>query len=177
MTAGAVGRRLGVLLGLAALLVVLCDPPVLAHAELSRATPADGKALSRQPGEVRLFFDEPVRAEFDPVKVTDENGDRVDDGEADTLTEDPDVLVAEMGDLPAGDYTVEWRVTSADGDPISGEYGFSVRESAVGTPEDGGGPAVPEQQDAGGGGTLGVVLGVLVIGGVAVAGFVVLRRG
>ena len=177
MTAEAVGRRLGVLLGLAALLVVLCDPPVLAHAELSRATPADGKALSRQPGEVRLFFDEPVRAEFDPVKVTDENGDRVDDGEADTLTEDPDVLVAEMGDLPAGDYTVEWRVTSADGDPISGEYGFSVREAAVGTPEDGGGPAAPEQQDAGGGGTLGVVLGVLVIGGVAVAGFVVLRRG
>lgn len=30
---------------------------------------------------------------------------------------------AELG--PAGDYTVEWRVVSADGHPITGEFGFT----------------------------------------------------
>lgn len=147
----------------------------LAHAELEKAFPADGRSLSEQPGEVRLAFDDPVRAEFDPIKVTDENGDRVDDGEADTLTDDPDVLVGGLDELPAGDYTVEWRVTSADGDPISGEYGFSVKESAVEAPEDMGGGGAPEEET--GGGSLGVILGVLVVGGIVAAGFLVLRRG
>jgi methionine-rich copper-binding protein CopC len=162
--------------GLATLSIALYAAPALAHAELERSLPADGKNLSKQPGGVQLYFDEPVRAEFDPIKVTDENGDRVDEGDADTLTDDPDIVVAKLGQLPAGDYDVEWRVTSADGDPISGEYGFSVKESAVETSEDGRGAAPVGEEDAGGGGSLGVILGVLVVGGVAVAGFVVLRR-
>ena len=32
-----------------------------------------------------------------------------------------------MPELPAGEYTVEWRVTSADGHPINGEFSFAVR--------------------------------------------------
>ena len=176
MRAGSVSLTLFVFLGLMAFSLVLTSAPALAHAELLRATPADGKELSEQPGEVRLVFDEPVRAEFDPIKVTDGNGARVDDGEADTLTDDPDVLVGGLDELPAGDYSVEWRVTSADGDPISGEYGFSVKESAVEAPEDAGG-AGAEEEETGGGVSLGVILGVLVVGGIAAAGFVVLRRG
>lgn len=180
MRAGAVGRRVGALLGFATLWAILCAAPVLAHAELLRATPAEGGTLSEQPGEVRLVFDEPVRAEFAPVKVTDAGGDRVDDGEADTSTRDPDVVVAPLGELPAGDYTVEWRVTSADGDPISGEYRFSVDESAVGgsAGEGNGGPngGPSGGEEAGSGGvSAGLILGVLVVGGIAVAGFVKLR--
>ena len=164
-------------LGLAALSMAWHAAPALAHADLVRTTPGDGKALPEQPGEVRLVFDEPVRAEFDPIKVTDENGDRVDGGDADTLTDDPDVVVATLGELPAGDYTVEWRITAADGDPISGGYGFSVRQSAVGDPA-GEGNEVPSGggEEAGSGGlSFGVILGVLVVGGLAAAGFVRLR--
>lgn len=160
-------------LALAALSMVWPAAPALAHAELLRTTPADGETLSRQPGEVRLVFDEPVRAEFDPVKVTDGGGDRVDDGEADTLTGDPDVVVATLEQLPAGSYTVEWRVTSADGDPISGEYGFSVGESAAGDAVENGGTSGGGQEV--GGRSPALVLGVLLAGGLAVAGFVMLR--
>lgn len=171
-------RRPGVLLALAALWVALwvalLAAPALAHAELLRATPSDGDTLSEQPGEVRLFFDEPVRAEFDPVKVTDGKGDRVDGEDARTLPGDPDVVVASLDVLPEGSYTVEWRITSADGDPISGEYGFALDASAAVAGGEGGGSRAEE--DPGGPG-LGLVLGVLLVGGLVAAGFVMLRRG
>src|SRR5699024_10824890 len=34
-------------------------------------------------------------------------------------------------DLPAGEYSVDWRVVSADGHPISGEFTFTVTEQAA----------------------------------------------
>lgn len=175
MKAGAGVPTLVASLGLAVLSMVWHGSPALAHAELLRATPPDGDTLSEQPGEVRLFFDEPVRAEFDPIKVTDEEGNRVDGEDARTLSDDPDVVVASLDVLPEGSYTVEWRITSADGDPISGEYGFAVDASAAVAQDEG--PVAPQEEEAEGGGLpLGVVLGALLVGGIAVAGFVVLRR-
>jgi methionine-rich copper-binding protein CopC len=168
------GARLGVWLALAALWTVLHAVPALAHAELLRATPSDGDTLSEQPGEVRLFFDEPVRAEFDPVKVTDEEGNRVDGEDARTLSGDPDVVVASLDVLPEGSYTVEWRITSADGDPISGEYGFAVSASVAVAQDEG--PAAARQGEAEGGPGLSVALGVVLAVGLAVGGFVLLRR-
>ena len=163
-------------LGLVMLAMVWHASPALAHAELLRATPSDGDTLSEQPGEVRLFFDEPVRAEFDPIKVTDEEGNRVDGEDARTLSADPDVVVASLDVLPEGSYAVEWRITSADGDPISGEYAFAVDASAA-VAQDEEDPAQAREEEAEGGGLpLGLVLGALLVGGIAVAGFVVLRR-
>lgn len=161
-------------LGLVVLSMVWHAPPALAHAELLRATPAEGETLSEQPGEVRLFFDEPVRAEFDPVKVTDEEGGRVDGDDARTLTEDPDVVVAGLDVLPEGSYTVEWRITSADGDPISGEYAFAVDASAA-VAEEGDVAGVGDGDEAGGPG-LGVTLGVVLAVGLVAGGLVLLRR-
>jgi copper resistance protein C len=173
--AGAGGRTLVASLGLAVLAMVGYASPALAHAELLRATPSDGDTLSEQPGEVRLFFDEPVRAEFDPIKVTDEEGNRVDGEDARTLSGDPDIVVASLDVLPEGSYTVEWRITSADGDPISGEYGFAVDASAAVAQDEA--PAAAQEEEAEGGSLpLGMILGALLVGGIAVAGFVVLRR-
>lgn len=175
MKAGAGVRTLVASLGLAVLAMAWHSSPALAHAELLRATPSDGDTLSEQPGEVRLFFDEPVRAEFDPIKVTDEEGNRVDREDARTLSGDPDVVVASLDVLPEGSYTVEWRITSADGDPISGEYGFAVDASAAVAQDEA--PAAAQEEEAEGGSLpLGLVLGALLVGGIAVAGFVVLRR-
>ena len=175
MRAGAGSRTLVALLGLAMLSMVWHTSPARAHAELLRATPADGDTLSEQPGEVRLVFDEPVRAEFDPIKVTDEEGNRVDGEDARMLSDDPDVVVASLDVLPEGSYTVEWRITAADGDPISGEYGFAIDASAAVAGEEGGAAADREEDETGGPG-LGVILGVMLVGGLAAVGFVVLRR-
>ncbi len=173
MRAGAAIPTLVAPLVLAVLWIAWHAAPALAHAELLRATPTDGETLSEQPGEVRLVFDEPVRAEFDPIKVTDEEGNRVDGEDARTLSDDPDAVVASLDVLPEGSYTVEWRITSADGDPISGEYGFAVDASAaVAGGED---AASDRGEDETGGPGLGVILGVLAVGAIAVVGFVKLR--
>jgi copper resistance protein C len=165
-------------LGLAVLSMAWHAAPALAHAELLRATPADGETLSEQPGQVRLVFDEPVRAEFDPVKVTDEEGDRVDGEDARALSGDPDVVVASLDVLPEGSYTVEWRITSADGDPISGGYGFAVDASAAVAEDDGAGSGRVEEETGGPGlgVALGVALGVVLAVGLAAGGFVLLSR-
>lgn len=173
MNPGRAGRRTTTLLGLCLLGSLLACAPALAHAELDRSSPADGETLSGQPGEVRLFFDEPVRAEFDPIKVTDDEGNRVDGEDARTLPDDPDVVEAGLDVLPEGSYTVEWRVTSADGDPVSGEFGFAVDASAAVAGGGGEGPAGGEEAEGPG---FGALLGVLLLGGLAVAGFAVLRR-
>lgn len=159
-----------------AVLVLVPSVPALAHAGLLEASPEEGKTLSRPPEEVRLRFNEPVRAEFDPVKVLDEAGDRVDEGDARTEPDDPEVVIASLKDLPEGTYTVEWRVTSSDGDPVDADYEFVVADSGVEADDESEGAAPAGEEEAGSGGlSFGVVLGVLLVGGLAVASFVMLR--
>lgn len=45
---------------------------------------------------------------------------------------DNKVTQAVTGALPNGEYTVGWRVVSADGHPVSGSYTFTVRGSSGG---------------------------------------------
>jgi methionine-rich copper-binding protein CopC len=171
------GRRTAALLGLSVFWSLLLCVPALAHAELEKTFPEEGETLSEQPGEVRLDFDEPVRAEFEPIKVTNESGERVDGDDARTLSDDPDIVVASLPDRPEGSYPVEWRVTSADGDPVGEQFEFAVGDSAAEAAAQDEDPAAKQDEDAAGGSlSLGVVLSVLLVGGLAVAGFLVLRR-
>ena len=112
-------------------LTMLAATPALAHAELESATPADGETLGQAPTEVRLSFAEPVEAAFSPVEVYGPDGARVDGDDGGLDPNDPSVVVASLQPgLPAGAYTVQWTVTSADGDPVSGEYSFGVSAPA-----------------------------------------------
>jgi methionine-rich copper-binding protein CopC len=176
-------RRLVTLFGLSgAWLLLLCDP-ALAHARLTETYPADGGTLAEPPEQVQLLFNEPIEAEFNPVEVYKQGGDRVDEDDARVSPNNAKLLVADLGELSEGSYTVEWRVTSADAHPISGAYGFAVDASAAEVGEGAGEPIEPiersaEQEETGS--TWGVgphmVLSVLLVGALAVAGFVVLRR-
>jgi methionine-rich copper-binding protein CopC len=129
-------RRLTVLLGLsAAWLLVLCAP-LLAHARLVEMFPREGATLSQSPEQVRLRFSEPIEAEFDPLKVYDSKGNRVDRDDARVDPDDARVLVADLeADLPEGLYKVEWRITSVDGHVVGDTYRFAVSASAS-KPED-----------------------------------------
>ena len=126
-------KRFVILAGLAILASLVFCSPALAHAGIVSASPEYDETVPRPPEQVRITFNERVTAEFSPLEVYDESGARVDRDDARTDPEDPTVLVAglEPG-LPAGDYTVEWRATSADGHPINGEYEFAARELAAG---------------------------------------------
>lgn len=121
--------RLAGLLWLSVLWLMLSCVPALAHATLLQEMPAGGARLDEPPEEVRLRFNEPVDAEFDPLKVYDAKGDRVDQDDARIDPNDARVVVEGLKELPKGSYRVEWRVTSVDGHVVSGEYGFSVTGS------------------------------------------------
>jgi methionine-rich copper-binding protein CopC len=122
--------RLAGLLALAALWLTVWCAPALAHARLLEETPASGASLAEPPEQVRLRFSEPVDAEFDPLKVYDAEGDRVDEDDARMDPDDARVLVAGLQDLPEGSYRVEWRVTSIDGHVIEDAYAFNVTPDA-----------------------------------------------
>jgi methionine-rich copper-binding protein CopC len=162
--------------------VLVTAAPALAHAELESAAPAEGEELVRAPDEVRLSFVEPVEASFRPIEVYDSDGDRVDGDDARSDPNDPSTVVASVQEgLPAGSYTVRWIVTSADGDPVSGEYAFSVSESSetAGATRAKGEEAVPSSgdeslTDTGGFGSLwlyaGLTLCVIVVLGLSLRG-------
>ncbi len=134
------------LMGLSAVWLLLLCGPALAHARLLEAEPEDGATLTQAPDQVRLRFDEPIEAEFDPLKVYDQQGNRVDEHDARVDPDDARSLVANLEKLPAGSYMVEWRITSLDGHPVGGEYVFDVAGGSADEPE---GAAQVDAEDAG----------------------------
>lgn len=113
---------LAVLLGL----TVLVGSPTGAHAHagLTSSTPEDGTSVEVLPDEVTLEFSEDVRTPAyvyvtGPDRSTHETGDPQIDG--------PRVTQAlEAPAAQAGDWTIAYRVVSADGHPISGQVRFTV---------------------------------------------------
>src|SRR5688572_2323543 len=122
--------RVLITLTLAALWLAAWCAPALAHARLLQESPASGTSLEEPPQQVRLRFSEPVDAEFDPVRVFDAEGNRVDEDDARVDPDDARVLLAGLEHLPRGSYRVEWRVTSLDGHVVEDAYAFNVAPDA-----------------------------------------------
>ena len=144
MPKSATKRRGAVVAGLACAWLLLACAPALAHANLVKASPPQGSEVSKPPERVELRFSEPVDAEFDPVVVRAAGGTRVDARDARLDPNDARVVLADLGRVPEGSYTVEWRVTSIDGHVVDGRYHFAV----VAAEED-----RPPSEDAGDGAT------------------------
>lgn len=125
-------RRLWIVAVLAAVVfTVLGTPPAAwAHNALVSTSPGDGKTVARPPSSIVLTFNEPAIKTGTKVLVTGPDGSVTDGGP--TLV-DNTVEQDLLPKLPAGEYTVEWRVTSADGHPINGEFSFAVRTGSVDT--------------------------------------------
>ena len=113
------------------LLGVLGAGPAAAHNRIRSSDPADGSTLARPPDAVVLSFDQPAVALGTRILVTGPDG---------PVTQGPPQLVDAtvrqelVTGSPAGRYTVEWRVTSVDGHPISGRLGFVSEAAGDGTP-------------------------------------------
>lgn len=121
------------LVGLVGLAGLLVAAPAEAHTELLRSTPKAGSTV-RAPSVVVLQFSEPVLDVGLQVQVSGPGG-RVDDGPA--RRAGAGVLQALDPGLAAGAYRVIWRVTSDDGHPVQGTFGFTATDpggsTAVGT--------------------------------------------
>jgi len=114
--------------------VILCGvaaPPAAAHDVLVASSPANRSTVTRTPDEVVLTFDRPAIALGTQVVVTGPTGP-VNDGAP--LLVDNTVTQPLAAGAPAGAYTVEWRVTSADGHPVSGTLRFAATAAGAARP-------------------------------------------
>lgn len=98
-----------------------------AHANLMQSDPPAQSSVSRAPDQVQLVFSEPVEPRFIEVSVLDRDRNRVDAGDAQLAAGTNDTVVASLGDVPPGVYTIAWRVVSTvDGHTTRGLVPFNV---------------------------------------------------
>ena len=111
-----------------ALLALAFPAAASAHATLLQTTPTFGHRVERAPTNVRLDFDQSVKALPDAIRVYDSQG-RLVSGRA-RPGHDRRIVVAPLEHLRRGAYTVRWRAVSADAHVISGVFTFGVRHRA-----------------------------------------------
>lgn len=121
-------RALAVVLAAAALLVGAASS-AQAHNILVGTSPANGTITKVVPPQVTLTFSEPALAVGTEIIVTGPGGP-AQTGAAVLLNNT--VTEHLQAGSPAGEYTVLWRVTSADGHPVSGKFSFAATSASPG---------------------------------------------
>ena len=97
-----------------------------AHAHLRTAVPAVGSTVRAAPAEVALSFTEGLEPRFSAIEVRDEDGARVDAGEAHLARGDDKRFSVGLKKLMPGAYTVTWHATSVDTHKTEGNFQFTV---------------------------------------------------
>lgn len=120
------------------LLSVLMAPTGSAHADLQVSTPEDGESLRVAPEKIRLTFSEELFEELVEISILDAAGDLYSTIEVEqTPPPGTDVIFPWPPQAPPGEYSIAYRVVSADGHPLTGTISFSYATTA---PE----PSAPE---------------------------------
>jgi copper transport protein len=108
-------------------LLVLGANPAVAHAEVERTNPVANSIVPSSPRQVILTFDEAVFPARDAIRLYDDRLAPVQIGETFHPPGVGKLVAARVTrSLPAGTYTVAWRVTSDDGHVVAGQFTFSV---------------------------------------------------
>lgn len=126
-----------------AILGLLAGAPTAgAHTALTATDPVADSTVNTGPTRVTATFNEPLQPTFAAMTVVGPDGNLWSSGDAEVRDAKASVALRPLG--PAGRYTVNYRVTSADGHVVSGAWSFTVAASGPGQP----GPAV-ETPEAG----------------------------
>lgn len=107
-------------------------PLAAAHTELTGSDPAADSTVSTGPSRVTATFGEDLQPAFAAMTVVGPDGNLWSAGDPEVRGKMVSVPVRPLG--PAGRYTVNYRVTSADGHPVSGTWGFNVTVPSAGEP-------------------------------------------
>ncbi|WP_029116165.1 copper resistance CopC family protein [Mycobacterium sp. URHB0044] len=128
-------RRLAGTAVVAALLAVLAltgAGAASAHAARISTDPAPDAALSQGPDRVSATFNEQLQTSFAAMTVVGPDGNLWSTGPAEVRGAVASVALRPLG--PAGTYTANYRVTSADGHVVSGSWSFRLTSAGTGTP-------------------------------------------
>jgi len=103
-----------------------------AHAVLIISTPAASSVLPKAPDQLELGFNESVDVGLSSIRLFDGEQNEVSIGRAEHAPNNPSVVVADLPALGNGTYVVVWRVTSADGHPVTGAFPFEIGTTSSG---------------------------------------------
>jgi copper resistance protein C len=111
------------------LLIILLLAPISSwgHAYLVKSSPARRVVLSNPPARVALWFNERLEAQFSQLSIWNAEGQQVDGGDVQVGPDDGKRLSVGIPTLPAGSYTVKYRVLSVDGHIVEAEFPFTIR--------------------------------------------------
>src|SRR6202011_5537210 len=103
-----------------------------AHAVLIATDPAKGAKLTTGPAQVSATFNEPLQTAFAAMTVVGPDTNLWSTGDPRVDGAVISVALRPLG--PAGSYTVNYRVTSADGHVVTGSWAFELTAPGSGTP-------------------------------------------
>lgn len=103
-----------------------------AHATRIATDPVDHAALAAAPQRVSATFNETLQQTFADMTIVGPDGNLWSTGDAQVQGAVISVAARPLG--PAGTYTVNYRVTSADGHVVSGSWSFELTVAGTGTP-------------------------------------------
>ncbi|WP_410586970.1 copper resistance protein CopC [Amycolatopsis sp. lyj-23] len=123
--------RIAAALAAAAGTVLLGAPPAAAHSVLVSSSPAAGASVAAGPAEAVLEFNEPVENRFTELSVLGPDGaSHWEAGPVSVVDARVSAPLRPLG--PAGTYAIRYRVTSADGHPVSGTVVFRLTVAGPG---------------------------------------------
>jgi len=138
-------RRLAatVLVGVALATAALAGAGVAsAHAIRVSADPAPDSSVGTGPARVSATFNEKLQTDFAAMTVVGPDGNLWSTGQVQVQGPVASIAVLPLG--PTGSYTVNYRVTSADGHVVSGAWSFTLTVAGTGSP----GPKAGGSSDA-----------------------------
>lgn len=123
---------LGVCVGVMFVIATLTAPAAGAHATRVSCDPAADAVLAAGPQRVSATFNEQLQTTFAAMTVVGPDGNVWSAGEPTVQGAVVGIALRALG--PAGTYTVNYRVTSADGHVVSGAWSFRLTVPGSGTP-------------------------------------------
>jgi len=125
-------RRLVATVLLIVAMAISGTPAAWAHAVRVAADPAPDATLNSGPARVTATFNEQLQSNFAAMTVVGPDGNLWSDGAPRVQGAAVSVGVRPLG--PTGRYTVNYRVTSADGHVVSGSWSFTLAVAGSGSP-------------------------------------------
>jgi methionine-rich copper-binding protein CopC len=136
---------------------VILASPASAHATLLSTVPVTSGHVASAPTAVVLNYDEHPQGRYSTIHVTGPDGQRRDSGPVRVVN---DAVTESLGgSRPAGMYVVDWRVISADGHPVSGQFSFTADAAGAALPA----REVVSTTAKGGSSSTGIVIAVVVV--------------
>ncbi|UXA17896.1 copper resistance CopC family protein [Mycobacterium sp. SMC-4] len=103
-------------------------PAARAHATLISTDPVADSELAAPPARVAATFNETMQPQFAAMTVIGPDSVQWEDGQP--QVDDAVISIGVRAGAPAGDYTVNYRATSADGHVVTGSWSFRALAGA-----------------------------------------------